>query len=562
MWLAVQPDLYQRFLDDAEVYWRGHLGAAGGPAVVYVEGLHHDIRVLLRNLTLANALRRVVPARLVVLTGADPRWLRSFDVTFDRSLVEQVARAYGASEVIDVHALVDRRPSEPPVGGTPDASPRRIGPSALDRCVEATYCRLERIPRVSPEARAGSAYAACRDRAAALSTIFDEFMAAGSPVALVTSHVDYDQWGLAVQAAQRAGVPVIHTQSTGALKAYTLFPEHAHGEQTVRAALTPQIGTYFTERVWRFRDRHRRAAERVAWRARGNLGRPSWWRAGGTTPVEVGNAVERRQVRVHAAARYGFDPDRPIVAVFNHAVSDALGTNREAFTDLAEWFETTAAYAHGERSVNWLFLDHPSQARYDTTDLFGGLARRYAGVPHMVFRPSRALTKNVLWSLADLGVTVRGSVSNELPAYGIPVIQAGWSEWSSCGLSLVAEDPAGYWRTLDATIARLCAGQAVITADQVARARLWLWLYRSAADVVSGLVPTWDLWPADHLLQSVRAYMRQVEPDGEPVFAAVRRMWQRREPMLTRTALPADDGLTFADVVFPEPAATSTGPGE
>ncbi|HYN97685.1 MAG TPA: hypothetical protein VES42_27925 [Pilimelia sp.] len=541
MWLEAEPDIFQRFLGDAAVYWRGQVDAGGTDAVVFVEALHHDLRVHLRNLTMANAIRRVTPARLVVLTGSDPRWLRAFDAQFDTALLTELAEAYGASEVIDVHARADAH-----LAAAVDVAVPGISPEALAECAEATYCRLELIPRVTPEERAGAAFAACRDRVAALSAVFDDLLAGGRPVALVTSHVDYDQWGLAVQAAQRAAVPVVHTQSTGSLKAYTLFPDNARGEATLRAELTPQIGEFFAERVWAQRDRYRHSAERVAWRARSNLGRPSWWRGGGTASVELANAVERRQVRGHAAARFGFDPDRPVVVVFNHAVSDALGTNREAFGSLAEWFEQTAAYAHSERAVNWLFLDHPSQVRYDTTNFFGTVAQRYAGAGHLAFRASRQLSKNILWSLADLGVTVRGSVSNEMPAYGIPVVQAGWSEWSACGLSIVADDQAAYWRTLDVALATLTGGGTLITADQVARARLWLWLYRSAADVVSGLVPAWDLWPADHLLQAVRVHMRQVEPDGEPVFDAVERMWQRREPLLTRTDLPPASGAVPA----------------
>ena len=38
-------------------------------------------------------------------------------------------------------------------------------------------------------------------------------------------------------------------------------------------------------------------------------------------------------------------PAKPVVSVFNHAVSDALGTNVEAFADLGEWFEETAEIA-------------------------------------------------------------------------------------------------------------------------------------------------------------------------------------------------------------------------
>src|SRR6185312_13422871 len=137
---------------------------------------------------------------------------------------------------------------------------------------------------------------------------------------------------------------------------------------------------------------------------------------------------ERARLRTHTATRLGFDPDKPVVTVYNHAVSDALGTNRELFPSLADWFEQTADFAARTPEAQWLFLDHPSQALYDGTGFFARVAKKHRG---LTFRASTSLSKNALWSLTDLGVTVRGSVSNELPAYGIPVVQAGWSEWSS-----------------------------------------------------------------------------------------------------------------------------------
>jgi hypothetical protein len=134
---------------------------------------------------------------------------------------------------------------------------------------------------------------------------------------------------------------------------------------------------------------------------------------------------------------------------------------------------------------------------------------------------------------------VRGSVSNELPAYGIPVIQAGWSEWSACGLSTVVDDADAYWKTLQDSIDAIRDGAALVTDEQVRRARLWLWLYRSGTDVVTPLVPQWEVWPADVLLKTMRAAFRHIESDADPLFAAVERMWTREELMLTRTDFAA-----------------------
>jgi hypothetical protein len=241
--------------------------------------------------------------------------------------------------------------------------------------------------------------------------------------------------------------------------------------------------------------------------------------------------------------RHGFDPARPVVTVFNHAISDALGTNRECFGDLAEWVEETAGHAVSRTDANWLFLDHPNQFRYDSTGHFAGLAEQYSGQRHMRFLASADLSKNALWSLTDLGVTVRGSVSNELPAFGTPVVQAGWSEWSSCGLSTVVLDRDAYWKALGMSVEALARGEEVITAEQVERARLWLWFYRGAADVPSPLVPAWDIRPEDDLLRAIDINMRSIESDGDPIFAATERMWSRREPFLTRFDLTAPHTL-------------------
>jgi len=151
-----------------------------------------------------------------------------------------------------------------------------------------------------------------------------------------------------------------------------------------------------------------------------------------------------------------------------------------------------------------------------------------------VFLPSLELSKNVMWSLVDLGVTVRGSVSNELPVYGIPAIQAGWSEWSGCGFTSVARDVDDYWRLLREAIAGLVVGRPLITAEQIERARLWLWFYRSGGDVASHLVQHWELGQNEELFNALAVAMRQVESDGDAAFVSTQRMWSRKEPFLTR----------------------------
>lgn len=546
---------YERFLAVAQVYWSHNVRpVTSGSGCVLVEALHQDIRVTLRNLTVANALRRIFPARLIVYTGSDPYWDEALWTRFDTSLVVKLARAYGADAVVDVHRIVDERiagtagvsgtagtATPPRVAGRTLRSGTRppIGDAELEAVGYASACRLLRQPRLTGPRLGGPDHRAILRRGKEFSTLYDELFATFEPDALVTSHVDYNHWGLAVETAQRYSVPVLHVQTTGSLKSYALFPEQTAparrpGAPTFRPSLTQQIGEYFEKRLWPARDVIRHSAELVSWRAKGNLGRPSWWRGGAAASLDIRTGTERAQVRAHAAYRFGFDPDLPTVTVFNHAVSDALGANVEHFADLADWFERTAGYAAERSDVNWLFLDHPSQGLYDTTGFFDAVADRHAGRDHLAFVPSRELSKNLLWSLTDLGVTVRGSVSNELPAYGIPAVQAGWSEWSGCGLSRVATGVDDYWSTMDTALRELHAGVPMVSAEQRERARLWHWFYRCAADVSTGLVPHWEAGQSDQLLRLLRVVMQHVESDGEPAFTATRRMWQRREPFLTR----------------------------
>ena len=390
---------------------------------------------------------------------------------------------------------------------------------------------------------------AIRRRAGALASLYRDLLARTRPLALVTSHVDYDQWGLAAEAARAAAIPVVHVQASGGLKAYAAFPDDPDGFGKMRPQVTSEVALIFERQVWSRRDQLRAAADLAAWRSKGNLGRPIWWRTGAGASADLVNAVERRQVREVAMRRLRLDPAKPVVVVFNHGVSDAIGTNVEAFADLADWFEQTVGYAASETRVSWLLLDHPHQHLYDRTGFMGRIAERNAGLDHMYFGNSLDVSKNLLWSLIDLGVTVRGSVSNELPAYGIPVLQAGWSEWSGCGLSQVASDQTTYWRLLGEDIAAAVAGESIITDDQVLRARLWTWFYRSATDVITPLVPHWLEGGGNDMMRALRTRMQQVEPDGDPVYAAMHRLWTRRDPVLTRFDLTCD--ASWAGAVLP-----------
>lgn len=539
------------FCSTAAPFWRNNVAAAQSERVILVEVMGQDLRVALRSLTLANALRRIEPARIVVYTGADDEWKSVVWTYFDIDELTAFSRAYGAEEVFDVHALVDSRVAgeridltvagvdlggELPKSGIPEQE--------FEQIVDATVCRLAKVPRMDRSPALQAQRARTHRRSVEFAKVYDALMTQRDVVAVVSSHVDYNNFGLAVEAAIRHQVPVLFPQSTGGLKSYAIYPEDVTPGEPVRAALTRRIGTYFEKHVWENRTALHGSSERTMWRAKGNLGSPSWWRGRKlSSDVSIRDARERAAIRQNTAQRIGLDPDKPTVTVFNHGVSDALWTNHESFEDLGDWFERTAEYAAGRDDVNWLFLDHPLQDVYDGSNFFGNVADAHADAAWMHFDKSQAFSKNALIALTDLVLTVRGSVSNEYPAFGIPAIQAGWSEWSDCGFTSVADTSEQYFRLLDDHLVGLHEHRELMTAEQIERARLWAWFYRSATDVVSPLVPHWGMGQGDSMLNSVSVTMRHAESDADPAFVAVRRLWRRRDPLLTRVdwTLPYDD---------------------
>lgn len=526
--------------------------------MILVEAMSQDLRVTLRNLTVANALRRIEPARLVVFTGADEEWNQVVWTHFDINQIGKMANAYGATEIFDVHELVDHRVAR--LADDTDVLGVRLGAALPDsaipadefeRIVCATACRLAMTARIDESPEHQAALRSVTTRSVEFAKVYDALFRALDVVALVSSHVDYNNFGLAVEASLRHNVPVLFTQSTGGLKSHAIFPERQRAGLPIRAGLTHEIGRHFEEHIWSHRQVLRASAELTAWRLKGSLGWPAWWRpVGSESGVDLRGSVDRAELRSHAARRTGLDPDKPTFTVFNHAVSDALWTNVEVFGDLGEWYERTADFAAVHPEVNWLFLEHPSQDKYDRTDFFGRLGAQYARHAHMSFMQSLDLSRNLQASLSDTVVTVRGSISTEFPAMGIPAIQAGWSDWSMCGFTTVATSAEEYFVILRRHIGGLLAGVELISADQIDRARLWAWFYRSASDIPSPLVQQWQVGEGDALFNLLATNMMQVETDGEPAFSSVRRLWERRETFLSRFDW-VGNGEPWTDAVSP-----------
>ena len=206
VWLNANSKELQVFLESATVYWEKNLRRPADDAVILVEAFHQDIRVTLRNLAFANAIRKIQPARMVVFTGVEAAWKQTLWSGFDVGAVRQLAEAFGAWKTLDVWDIV-----------------RGSAPGPVDEVAttyaDATYCRLAKVPRLPADYPGRADYRQRLAYAATLKSFYTEQFEQQNVIALVTSHVDYDQWGLAVEVARDRGVPVIHTQQTGCFKA-------------------------------------------------------------------------------------------------------------------------------------------------------------------------------------------------------------------------------------------------------------------------------------------------------------------------------------------------------
>ncbi|TMR17937.1 hypothetical protein ETD86_22705 [Nonomuraea turkmeniaca] len=305
------------------------------------------------------------------------------------------------------------------------------------------------------------------------------------PVALVTGRVD--------RGVPRE-IPVVHVHGTGTLQAYAMFPDD--GPSSFQEELPGRVAAFFEQYVWPHRELIGPSAERVAWQAKSGY--------------QVRSDTERRQLRNYGCARLGLDPGLPTVAVFGHEPGEDT-----------ELFETAAQFATSDESANWLFAD-PVGSAHARMKYVGG-----------------ALSTNILWSMTDVAVTF-GDV--DLPAFGIPVIQAGWSEGAECGATHVPRSPSDLRQLLEEAIARHAKGDTILGPEQRERARLWLWMRHCGTDVPTQLLPHWA--HGDDYARVLAVNLRYVERDGDPLFGAVHRMWERRDPLLTRFDFRYPAGLS------------------
>jgi hypothetical protein len=164
-------------------------------------------------------------------------------------------------------------------------------------------------------------------------------------------------------------------------------------------------------------------------------------------------------------AELGLDPGKKTVVVFSHVLWDAnMFFGEDLFEDQETWLVETVWAACANDAANWVVKLHPANMyKTDARELNDEIAIREAmGTlpPHVkLLRPETDINTYSLFAVADLGVTIRGTIGMELPCFGIPVLTAGTGRYSGLGFTVDSDTAEQY-------LGRLARAQEVAPLDE------------------------------------------------------------------------------------------------
>lgn len=142
----------------------------------------------------------------------------------------------------------------------------------------------------------------------------------------------------------------------------------------------------------------------------------------------------------------GLDPVKKTAIIFCHILYDATFFYGESlFEDYEQWMVETVRAAIANPNLNWVVKVHPVnvwRSKMDGSELVqleAETLRKHFGdlPPHVTIMPAdTGINTFSLFEVADVGLTVRGTIGMELPCFGIPVVTAGTGRYSGRGFTI------------------------------------------------------------------------------------------------------------------------------
>lgn len=142
--------------------------------------------------------------------------------------------------------------------------------------------------------------------------------------------------------------------------------------------------------------------------------------------------------RVTFAKDYGLDANKKNIFVMLHAFTDHPHSHFKwmIFKDYADWFLKTLEFAKKDKSVNWIFKQHPSSKFYPIKDIdFNKLFKNAPSNVIFLDGETKLDTRSLIY-ISDAVITCLGSAGFEIPAMaGIPSITAADNHYQEFGFS-------------------------------------------------------------------------------------------------------------------------------
>jgi hypothetical protein len=497
---------FANFCKENIKYWMvdGKYNALNSRKVILVDLMLKDGNILIRPLILAKFLQKHYGYKIVGLVGITDLIRAMYD-GIDSENTPVLANSYDITELLDlstpanedfsIHVADGDRYSELAAfdlaaeidGCDEDEAKRRILGWRSESGAHIGHHILTTSQRVAKSAQF-EIYKAILPRVVKetfyIHNIFDHLFQRYDIAATITTHLCYNIFGLLSEISLQNGAPVFHARHESDLSVAVLREPPAPSE-TLGTLSRKAEASIFHDYVWPNRDRLRATTEKVL--ALLNTGEhllPPWWVKPRTGNGKVG--TDRREIM----RRLGWTEDKPVYAIMNHAMTDDVYCDTQAFNDCHDWLRRTLAFAAEDDSRYWLVKRHPHDAIYDGTNTFNLLARKYHALPHIRFIAD-GLTKAELFAVTSLALTVRGSLGYDFAAAGVPVILSGRSRMSDIGFASIADDADTYFDLLQKPVEALA-----ITTEQIERAQLYIMFGRLIAQIPSGFFPSLNAYTA------------------------------------------------------------------
>lgn len=197
-----------------------------------------------------------------------------------------------------------------------------------------------------------------------------------------------------------------------------------------------------------------------------------------------------RVSRSELCKRFGWEENKPIVAVMANMLTDGVFTNRwRLFQDNLVWLRETLTCIRDLDHVNWLVKGHPSDKKNRVkTPTSGECARIAGGLPHVRYMPED-VTNVSLPGILDAVLTGHGSAGIEYSCFGIPCVIAGESLYSGRGFVHEPQTQEEYF-----SILRRIETLKRLDAEQIERAKLFTYVYLVLSKVNCDLVPPFSVF--------------------------------------------------------------------